>query len=323
MARFKNALFCLFEVVMKVYSSILDLVGNTPIVRLSRLEKALGLKAKLFAKIESFNPAGSIKDRVAKNIIESAEKNGSLKEGSVVIEPTSGNTGIGLALVCLLKGYKVILTMPESMSVERRKLLKAYGAEIILTDKDKGMQGAIDKARELLNEIPNSIIAGQFENPSNPQTHYLTTGREIWEDMDKKVDVFVASVGTGGTLSGVAEFLKEQNKAVKVFAVEPSASAVLSGEKAGSHKIQGIGAGFIPKTLNTTVLDGVLKVSDDDAIKYSKLLVKHEGILSGISSGANICACVELAKNVDFTDKNIVVILPDGGEKYLSTELFN
>ena len=308
---------------MKVNSSILDLVGNTPIVRLSRLEKALGLKAKLYAKIESFNPAGSIKDRVAKNIIETAEKNGELKEGSVVIEPTSGNTGIGLALVCLLKGYKVILTMPESMSIERRKLLKAYGAEIVLTDKDKGMQGAIDKANELLSEIPNSIIAGQFENPSNPQTHYLSTGREIWEDMDKKVDVFVASVGTGGTLTGVGEFLKEQNKTVKVFAVEPSASAVLSGEKAGSHKIQGIGAGFIPKTLNTTVYDGVFKVSDSDAINYSKLLAKHEGILSGISSGASVCACCELAKKADYTDKNIVVILPDGGEKYLSTELFD
>ena len=308
---------------MKVYSSILDLVGNTPIVRLSSLEKALGLKANLYAKIESFNPAGSIKDRVAKNIIETAEKNGELKEGSVVIEPTSGNTGIGLALVCLLKGYKVILTMPESMSIERRKLLKAYGAEIVLTDKDKGMQGAIDKANELLKEIPASILAGQFENPSNPQTHYHTTGREIWEDMDKKVDVFVASVGTGGTLSGVGKYLKEQNKSIKVFAVEPSSSAVLSGEKAGSHKIQGIGAGFIPKTLNTSVFDGVVKVSDDDAIKYSKLLAKHEGILSGISSGASICACIEIAKNADFTDKNIVVILPDGAEKYLSTELFD
>ena len=308
---------------MKVYSSILDLVGNTPIVRLSSLEKALGLKANLYAKIESFNPAGSIKDRVAKNIIETAEKNGELREGSVVIEPTSGNTGIGLALVCLLKGYKVILTMPESMSIERRKLLKAYGAEIVLTDKDKGMQGAIEKANELLKEIPASILAGQFENPSNPQTHYHTTGREIWEDMDKKVDVFVASVGTGGTLSGVGKYLKEQNKSIKVFAVEPSSSAVLSGEKAGSHKIQGIGAGFIPKTLNTSVFDGVVKVSDDDAIKYSKLLAKHEGILSGISSGASICACIEIAKNADFTDKNIVVILPDGAEKYLSTELFD
>ena len=308
---------------MKVYSSILDLVGNTPIVRLSRLEKALGLKANLYAKIESFNPAGSIKDRVAKNIIETAEKNGELREGSVVIEPTSGNTGIGLALVCLLKGYKVILTMPESMSIERRKLLKAYGAEIVLTDKDKGMQGAIDKANELLKEIPASILAGQFENPSNPQTHYQTTGREIWEDMDKNVDVFVASVGTGGTLSGVGKYLKEQNKSIKVFAVEPSSSAVLSGEKAGSHKIQGIGAGFIPKTLNTSVFDGVVKVSDDDAIKCSKLLAKHEGILSGISSGASICACIEIAKNADFTDKNIVVILPDGAEKYLSTELFD
>ncbi len=308
---------------MKVYSSILDLVGNTPIVRLSRLEKALNLKVNLYAKLESFNPAGSVKDRVAKNIIETAEKDGRLKNGSVIIEPTSGNTGIGLSLVCLLKGYKVILTMPESMSIERRKLLKAYGAEIVLTDKDLGMQGAIDKANELLKQIPNSILAGQFENPANPQTHYLTTGREIWEDLDGKVDVFVSAVGTGGTLSGTGEFLKEKNSNVKVFAVEPYSSAVLSGERAGSHKIQGIGAGFIPKTLNLSVYDGVIKVSDDDAIKYSKLLAKHEGILSGISSGASVCAGCEIAKNLDYIDKNIVIILPDGAEKYLSTELFD
>lgn len=308
---------------MKVYSSVLDLVGNTPIVRLSRLEKALDLKANLFAKLESFNPAGSVKDRVAKNIIETAENDGRLKKGSVIIEPTSGNTGIGLSLVCLLKGYKVILTMPESMSLERRKLLKAYGAEIVLTEKEKGMQGAIDKANELLKQIPNSILAGQFENPANPQTHYLTTGREIWEDLDGKVDVFVSCVGTGGTLSGIGEFLKEKNPLVKVFAVEPYNSAVLSGEKAGSHKIQGIGAGFIPKTLNVSVYDGVVKVTDEDAIKYAKLLAKYEGVLSGISSGASICACCEIAKKVEFIDKNIVVILPDGAEKYLSTELFN
>ncbi len=308
---------------MKVYLSVLDLVGNTPIVRLSRLEKALGLKAKLYAKIESFNPAGSVKDRVAKNIIETAENDGRLKKGSVIIEPTSGNTGIGLSLVCLLKGYKVILTMPESMSLERRKLLKAYGAEIVLTEKEKGMQGAIDKANELLKQIPNSILAGQFENPANPQTHYLTTGREIWEDLGGKVDVFVSCVGTGGTLSGIGEFLKEKNPLVKVFAVEPYNSAVLSGEKAGSHKIQGIGAGFIPKTLNVSVYDGVVKVTDEDAIKYAKLLAKHEGVLSGISSGASICACCEIVKKAEFIDKNIVVILPDGAEKYLSTELFN
>ena len=308
---------------MKVYSSVLDLVGNTPIVRLSRLEKALDLKANLFAKLESFNPAGSVKDRVAKNIIETAENDGRLKKGSVIIEPTSGNTGIGLSLVCLLKGYKVILTMPESMSLERRKLLKAYGAEIVLTEKEKGMQGAIDKANELLKQIPNSILAGQFENPANPKTHYLTTGREIWQDLNGKVDVFVSCVGTGGTLSGIGEFLKEKNPLVKVFAVEPYNSAVLSGEKAGSHKIQGIGAGFIPKTLNVSVYDGVVKVTDEDAIKYAKLLAKHEGVLSGISSGASICACCEIAKKAEFIDKNIVVILPDGAEKYLSTELFN
>ena len=307
---------------MKVYSSILDLVGGTPVIRLSRLENALQIKAKLYAKLESFNPAGSIKDRVGKNIIETAEKEGKLKKGSVVIEPTSGNTGIGLALVCLLHGYKVILTMPETMSIERRKLLKGYGAEIVLTEGSKGMQGAIDKANELLSEIPNSILAGQFENPSNPETHYKTTGKEIWEDLDGDIDVFVASVGTGGTLSGVGKYLKEKNKNVKVVAVEPSASAVLSGEKAGSHKIQGIGAGFIPKTLDTSVYDKVVKVSDNDAINYAKLLAKHEGVLAGISSGATLYGTIEVAKNPEFIGKNIVLILPDGGEKYLSTELF-
>lgn len=307
---------------MKVYSSILDLVGGTPVIRLSRLENALQIKAKLYAKLESFNPAGSIKDRVGKNIIETAEKEGKLKKGSVVIEPTSGNTGIGLALVCLLHGYKVILTMPETMSIERRKLLKGYGAEIVLTEGSKGMQGAIDKANELLSEIPNSILAGQFENPSNPDTHYKTTGKEIWEDLDGDIDVFVASVGTGGTLSGVGKYLKEKNKNVKVVAVEPSASAVLSGEKAGSHKIQGIGAGFIPKTLDTSVYDKVVKVSDSDAINYAKLLAKHEGVLAGISSGATLFGAIEVAKNPEFIGKNIVLILPDGGEKYLSTELF-
>ena len=307
---------------MKVYSSILDLVGGTPVIRLSRLENALQIKAKLYAKLESFNPAGSIKDRVGKNIIETAEKEGKLKKGSVFIEPTSGNTGIGLALVCLLHGYKVILTMPETMSIERRKLLKGYGAEIVLTEGSKGMQGAIDKANELLSEIPNSILAGQFENPSNPETHYKTTGKEIWEDLDGDIDVFVASVGTGGTLSGVGKYLKEKNKNVKVVAVEPSASAVLSGEKAGSHKIQGIGAGFIPKTLDTSVYDKVVKVSDNDAINYAKLLAKHEGVLAGISSGATLFGAIEVAKNPEFIGKNIVLILPDGGEKYLSTELF-
>lgn len=307
---------------MKVYSSILDLVGNTPVIRLSRLEKALSIKAKLFAKLESFNPAGSVKDRVAKNIIETAEKQGKLKKGSVVIEPTSGNTGIGLALVCLLHGYKVILTMPETMSLERRKLLKGYGAEIVLTEGSKGMQGAIDKANELLVEIPNSILAGQFENPSNPETHYKTTGKEIWSALDGKVDAFVSAVGTGGTLSGVGKYLKEKNENVKVIAVEPSGSAVLSGEKSGSHKIQGIGAGFIPKTLDISVYDKVVKVSDNDAIKYSKLLAKHEGVLSGISSGATLCGAIEISNNPEFIGKNIVLILPDGGEKYLSTELF-
>lgn len=308
---------------MKVYSSILDLVGKTPILRLSRLEKALGLNAKLYAKLESFNPAGSVKDRVAKNIIEQAEKDGRLKKGSVVIEPTSGNTGIGLALVCLIKGYKVILTMPESMSEERRKLLKAYGAEIVLTDKDKGMQGAISKANEIAKTLPNSIIAGQFENNANPQAHYDTTAEEIYLDLDGDVDVFVSAVGTGGTLTGVGKFLKEKNFNCKVVAVEPSGSAVLSGESAGSHKIQGIGAGFIPTTLDKSVIDMVVKVSDGDAILYSKLLAKHEGVLSGISSGATLYGAIEIAKNPECLGKNIVFVLPDGGEKYLSTELFD
>ncbi len=308
---------------MKVYSSILDLVGNTPMLRLSRLEKALGLNAKLYAKLESFNPAGSVKDRVAKNIIEQAENDGRLKKGSVVIEPTSGNTGIGLALVCLMKGYKVILTMPESMSLERRKLLKAYGAEIVLTDKNKGMQGAIDKANEIAKTLPNSIIAGQFENNANPQAHYDTTAEEIYLDLDGQVDVFVSAVGTGGTLSGIGKYLKERNANAKVVAVEPSGSAVLSGESAGSHKIQGIGAGFIPSTLDKSVVDKVIKVTDENAVLYSKLLTKHEGVLSGISSGATLYGAIEIAKNKDYQGKNIVFVLPDGGEKYLSTELFD
>ena len=308
---------------MKVFSSVLDLIGNTPTLRLSNIEKAFKVKAKLYAKLESYNPAGSVKDRVALNIVNDLERSGQLKKGSVVIEPTSGNTGIGLALVCLIKGYKVILTMPENMSIERVKLLKAYGAEIVLTDKTKGMQGAIEKAKEINVNTANSVIAGQFENPSNPNAHYETTAKELYSDLDGEIDVFVSAVGTGGTLSGVAKYLKEKKSSVKVFAVEPSKSAVLSGEKQGAHKIQGIGAGFIPKTLDLSVIDGVIKVADDDAITYSKRLAKLEGVLSGISSGATLYGAIEVAKNPEFIDKNIVFILPDSGEKYLSTELFD
>ncbi len=308
---------------MKVFSSVLDLIGNTPTLRLSNIEKAFKVKAKLYAKLESYNPAGSVKDRVALNIVNDLERSGQLKKGSVVIEPTSGNTGIGLVLVCLIKGYKVILTMPENMSIERVKLLKAYGAEIVLTDKTKGMQGAIEKAKEINVNTANSVIAGQFENPSNPNAHYETTAKELYSDLDGEIDVFVSAVGTGGTLSGVAKYLKEKKSTVKVFAVEPSNSAVLSGEKQGAHKIQGIGAGFIPKTLDLTAIDGVIKVTDEDAINYSKKLAKLEGVLSGISSGATLCGAIEIAKKPEFIDKNIVFILPDGGEKYLSTELFD
>ncbi len=308
---------------MKVYNSILDLVGKTPLVRLSRLEKELGLNANLYAKVESFNPAGSIKDRVAKNIIEDAESSGLLKPNSTIIEPTSGNTGIGLALVCLLKGYKVILTMPETMSIERRKLLTQYGAEIVLTDGKLGMKGAIDKANELSKTIKNSFIAGQFENSSNPQAHYKTTAVEIYDDLDGKVDAVVAGVGTGGTISGIGKFLKEKDESVFIVGVEPFSSAVLSGEKSGSHNLQGIGAGFIPKTYNDKVVDKIIKAKEEDAYFFAKLLAKTEGVLVGISSGASLYSAVELIKNGDFNGKNVVVILPDGGEKYLSTELFN
>ena len=291
-------------------------------IRLHRLEKLLGLKANLYAKVESFNPAGSIKDRVAKNIIETAEASGELKKGATVIEPTSGNTGIGLALVCLLKGYKVILTMPENMSEERQKLLRAYGAELVLTDKTLGMQGAIDKANELSASIENSFIAGQFENPANPDTHYKTTAVEIYNDLNGVVDVFVSGVGTGGTATGVARYLKEKNDKTFVVVAEPYSSAVLSGEEKGSHGLQGMGAGFIPKTLDTSIYNSVIKVTEENAYYYANLLAKTEGILSGISSGAALYSAVEVITNGEFDGKNVVVILPDGGEKYLSTELY-
>ena len=306
----------------KVYTSADQLIGKTPLLELTHLEKSLGLEAKLVAKLEYFNPAGSVKDRIAKAIIEDAEVSGRLKEGSVIIEPTSGNTGIGLASVAAAKGYRLIITMPETMSVERRQLIKAYGAELVLTEGAKGMKGAIAKAEELQAEIPNSIIAGQFINPANPKAHKETTGPEIWEDTDGEVDIFVAGVGTGGTVTGVGEYLKSQKASVKVVAVEPADSPVLSKGTAGSHKIQGIGAGFVPEVLNTSVYDEVIPVTNDDAFATGKLLGKNEGVLVGISSGAALWAAIELAKRPENKGKTIVALLPDTGDRYLSTPLF-
>lgn len=306
----------------KIYTSADQLIGKTPVLELTHLEKALGLEAKLLAKLEYFNPAGSVKDRIAKAIIEDAEASGRLKEGSVIIEPTSGNTGIGLASVAAAKGYRLIITMPETMSVERRQLIKAYGAELVLTEGSKGMKGAIAKAEELQAEIPNSIIAGQFVNPANPKAHKETTGPEIWEDTDGEVDIFVAGVGTGGTVTGVGEYLKEQKASVKVVAVEPADSPVLSKGTAGAHKIQGIGAGFVPEVLNTKVYDEIIPVTNDDAFATGKLLGKNEGVLVGISSGAALWAAIELAKRPENKGKTIVALLPDTGDRYLSTPLF-
>ena len=306
----------------KIYTSADQLIGKTPLLELTHLEKALGLEAKLVAKLEYFNPAGSVKDRIAKAIIEDAEATGRLKEGSVIIEPTSGNTGIGLASVAAAKGYRLIITMPETMSVERRQLIKAYGAELVLTEGSKGMKGAIAKAEELQKEIPDSIIAGQFVNPANPKAHKETTGPEIWEDTDGEVDIFVAGVGTGGTVTGVGEFLKSQKASVKVVAIEPADSPVLSKGTAGAHKIQGIGAGFVPEVLNTGVYDEVIPVTNDDAFATGKLLGKSEGVLVGISSGAALFAAIELAKRPENKGKTIVALLPDTGDRYLSTPLF-
>ena len=306
----------------KIYTSADQLIGKTPLLELTHLEKALGLEAKVVAKLEYFNPAGSVKDRVAKAIIEDAEATGRLKEGSVIIEPTSGNTGIGLASVAAAKGYRLIITMPETMSVERRQLIKAYGAELVLTEGSKGMKGAIAKAEELQKEIPDSIIAGQFVNPANPKAHKETTGPEIWEDTDGEVDIFVAGVGTGGTVTGVGEFLKSQKASVKVVAVEPADSPVLSKGTAGAHKIQGIGAGFVPDVLNTAVYDEVIPVTNDDAFATGKLLGKSEGVLVGISSGAALWAAIELAKRPENKGKTILALLPDTGDRYLSTPLF-
>lgn len=306
----------------KLYKGALDLVGNTPLVEAVNVEKELELKATLALKLEYFNPAGSVKDRVGKALIEDAEEKGLLKEGSVIIEPTSGNTGIGLASIAAVKGYRIILTMPETMSVERRNILKAYGAEIVLTDGTKGMSGAIAKAEELAKEIPNSFIPGQFVNPANPAIHRSTTGPEIWADTDGKVDIFVAGVGTGGTVTGVGEYLKSQNPNVKIVAVEPATSPVLSTGKGGPHKIQGIGAGFVPQVLNTGIYDEIITVENEDAFAASKFLTKNEGVLTGISSGAALHAAIELAKRPENEGKLIVALLPDSGDRYYSTALF-
>ena len=306
----------------KVYDSILDLVGKTPLVELKRIEEKEGLQAKLIAKVESFNPAGSVKDRIAKAMIEDAEEKGILKEGSVIIEPTSGNTGIGLASIAAAKGYRAILTMPETMSVERRNILKAYGAEIVLTEGTKGMKGAIAKAEELAKEIPNSFIPGQFVNPANSKAHRETTGPEIWKDTDGNVDIFIAGVGTGGTLTGVGEYLKSKNPDVKIVAVEPATSAVLSTGQAGSHKIQGIGAGFVPKVLNTKIYDEIITIENDDAFEEGRAFARAEGVLVGISSGAALKAADILAKRPENKGKTIVALLPDSGDRYLSTALF-
>lgn len=308
---------------MALYKSADELIGNTPLLELSHLEKKFNLKAKIFAKLEYFNVTGSIKDRVAKSMIIEAEKSGILKPNSVIIEPTSGNTGIGLASVGTSRGYKVIIVMPETMSKERRQLIKAYGAELVLTDGSKGMNGAIEKAEELAKEIPNSFIAGQFTNPANPAIHRDTTGPEIWKDTEGKIDILVAGVGTGGTITGIGEFLKTKNPKIKIVAVEPASSPVLSKGISGSHKIQGIGAGFIPKVLNTKIYDEIIPINDEDAFETGRLLGQTEGILIGISSGAALSAALKLANQDENAGKNIVVILPDTGDRYLSTALFS
>ena len=306
----------------KIYTSADQLIGRTPLLELTHIEKELGLKAKILAKLEYFNPAGSVKDRIAKAMIDDAEKKGLLKEGSVIIEPTSGNTGIGLASVAAARGYRIIIVMPDSMSVERRQFMKAYGAELVLTEGAKGMKGAIARAEELAKEIPSSFLPGQFVNPANPRAHFETTGPEIYEDTDGKVDYFVAGVGTGGTITGTGEYLKSKNPAIRVVAVEPKTSAVLSTGVAGPHKIQGIGAGFVPQVLDTKVYDEIIPVDNDDAFTTGRLVGRKEGVLVGISSGAALWAAIELAKRPDSEGKTIVVLMPDTGDRYLSTPLF-
>ena len=306
----------------KIYNGADALIGNTPLIELSNIMKKYNLEARLLAKLEYFNPSGSAKDRIAKEMIEDAEKNGRLKPGAVIIEPTSGNTGIGLAAIAAAKGYKLIIVLPETMSVERRNIIKAYGAEIVLTDGSKGMNGAIEKAKEIADNIEGSFIPGQFENPANPEAHRKTTGPEIWEDTDGQTDIFIAGVGTGGTITGAGGYLKEKNPDIQVIAVEPENSPVLSNGTAGTHKIQGIGAGFVPKILDTKIYDEIITISDEDAFNYSKELAKEEGILTGISSGAALCAAINTAKKEESKGKTIVVLLPDSGDRYYSTPLF-
>lgn len=306
----------------KIYSRVDELIGKTPLLRVQNIEKKYNLKAKLLVKLELFNPAGSVKDRVALSMINEAEKDGRLKPGSAIIEPTSGNTGIGICSIAASRGYRAIIVMPDTMSVERIMLMKAYGAEVVLSDGKKGMNGAIEKAEQLKNEIPDSIVAGQFENPANPKIHFYTTGPEIYEDTDGEVDIFVAGVGTGGTLTGVGEYLKEKKHDVKIVAVEPETSPVLSEGISGAHKIQGIGAGFVPQVLNTEIYDEVIRVANEDAFKYSREIGKEEGVLVGISSGAALSAAIELASRQENEGKTIVALLPDTGERYLSTDLY-
>lgn len=308
---------------MRIYETITELIGNTPLLEIKKLAKSLGLQAKILVKLEYFNPAGSVKDRAALAMIEDAEKSGLLKEGSVILEPTSGNTGIGLASIAAARGYRTIFTMPETMSIERRKLLQGYGAEIVLTEGKKGMKGAIEKAAELRQKIEGAVVPGQFVNPANPDAHYCTTGPEIWEDTEGNVDVFVAGVGTGGTITGTARYLKEKKAEIAVIAVEPAASAVLSGKEAGPHGIQGIGAGFVPEILDTDIYDKILTVENEEAYRAAKLLAKEEGILVGISSGAALHAAICLAKEEAYKGRTIVALLPDTGERYLSTPLFD
>ena len=305
-----------------IYTSVEQLIGNTPLMELAAIEKKYALEAKIFAKLEYLNPAGSVKDRVGLHMIDKAEQDGLLKEGSVIIEPTSGNTGIGLAAVASVRGYRTVIVMPDTMSEERRKILRAYGAELVLTDGSKGMAGAIEKAEELHKEIPGSFIPGQFSNPANAEAHYLTTGPEIWKDTEGKVDMFVAGVGTGGTITGTGRYLKEHNPDIKVVAVEPKTSAVLSGEKAGPHGLQGIGAGFVPEVLDTGIYDEIITVANEEAFEFGREMGKTEGILVGISSGAALFAAVQMAKRPENRGKNIVVLLPDTGDRYLSTKMF-